>query len=394
MELPFIVGRPVTGRYFINRNEELTQMIGLLSAVKSGSSSNVVLIGLRRTGKTSLFENIRLKLLKDEKIVPILFNSFGISTKARFSRLFMEEVMQSYVEKTGDRLYGSRLTSFLKKGLEDLSKRLSEVDVSVAEYIRFHAKLKEPKVDEDELIEIAFNYPETLGRSKDVYFVIMIDEFQDTFKWGDEFLKDVRRIIESQKRVAYAFSGSATTVMKNLVYRKRSPFYRQLIEVGIGKLPERLASEFVMSRFKTVGMNLSKEGLDKLMEFSSYYPDYIQRLGLRLYMIGLANKKSSMTEKDVKEAYEEMIQQLDGEFGNYFVGFSDFEREVLIALAHGRTNPSSIAREIRKPLTSIPQIVTRLINHGIAEKFTKGHYRIADSVFSDWVRRRYPLIQW
>lgn len=219
----------------------------------------------------------------------------------------------------------------------------------------------------------------------------MIDEFQDVIKWGDDFLKTFRRIIERQKRVCYAFSGSATTVMRDLLYRKRSPFYRQLVEINVGKLPTQLAKDFVVSRFGKVGMKLSVNGLERLLEYSDSYPDYIQRLGLSLYMIGISQERSSLDEEDVKNAYGEMIQQLDGEFSNYFKGFTEFEREVLIALAHGRTNPSSIAREIRKPITSLPQIIARLIGHGIVEKFTKGHYRISDCVFSDWIIRRYPL---
>jgi hypothetical protein len=43
---PFVVGKPVTGEYFIDRLEELDQMVNLLSAVSSGASSNIALIGL------------------------------------------------------------------------------------------------------------------------------------------------------------------------------------------------------------------------------------------------------------------------------------------------------------------------------------------------------------
>lgn len=87
-----------------------------------------------------------------------------------------------------------------------------------------------------------------------------------------------------------------------------------------------------------------------------------------------------------------MIQQLDPEFSTYFKSFADFEKEVLIALAQGKTSPSSIAREIRKPLSSLPQILNRLMSHGIVEKYVEGRYRISDPVFSDWLARRYPLM--
>lgn len=390
--IPFVVGKPVTGEYFINRVDELTRMVNMLSAVSSGASSNVALIGLRRTGKTSLFENVRLRLMKLKQIVPVVFNCYGISTKTRFSRAFMQEVTKAYILKANDRLYKKRLVSFLKKGWQELSKYVSDVDVSIAEFAKFHVKLREAKVNEDELIEMALQYPEILAENKNVYFVVMIDEFQDTLKWGDDFLKNLRRIIESQDRVAYAFSGSVTTIMKDLLYRKRSPFYRQLVEIEVGKLPTRPAEKFVLSRFQKVGIRISKEGVNSLLEYSGSYPDYIQRLGLRLYQLGFSQGKSSLDEQDVENAYDEMIQQLDSEFSTYFKSFTDFEKEVLIALAHGKTNPSSVAREIRKPISSLPQILNRLMNHGVVEKYVEGRYRISDPVFSDWLAQRYPLM--
>jgi len=81
-----------------------------------------------------------------------------------------------------------------------------------------------------------------------------------------------------------------------------------------------------------------------------------------------------------------------GEFSTYFKSFTDFEKEVLIALAHGKTNPSSMAQETRKPISSLPQILHRLMSHGIVEKYLEGRYRISDPVFSDWLSQRYALI--
>ena len=388
--IPFIVGKPVTGEYFIDRIEELHQIINMLSAVSSGASSNIALIGLRRTGKTSLFENAKLRLADLENVVPVLVNCFGISTKARFSKMLMQEVAQAYIHKTEDHLHKDRLVSFLKKGFEEVSKQISDVDISVAEFAKFNVKLREPKADEDELIEMALRYPQTLAESKGVCFVIMIDEFQDTFKWGDDFLKSFRRIIESQKRVAYAFSGSVTTIMKDLLYRKRSPFYRQLVEIELGRLPVKSSGEFVVSRFQKAGMEISEEAVDVLIGYSGSYPDYIQRLGLRLFQRELAQGRSFLDKLDVEAAYNEMIQTLDGEFSTYFKCFTDFEKEALIALAHGKTSPSLMAQETRKPISSLPQILHRLINHGIVEKYIEGRYRISDPVFSDWLSRRYP----
>jgi uncharacterized protein len=388
---PFIVGKPVSGEYFIDRVEELEQMVSLLSAVSSGASSNIALIGLRRTGKTSLFENVRLRMINNQQVIPLVINCFGISTKARFAKMLMHEVTKAYISKAEKYPHKDKIISFFKKGFEELSKHIADVDISIAEFAKFSVKLREKQADEDELLEIALKYPETLAETKKVYFVIMVDEFQDTFKWADTFLKNLRRIIESQKKVAYAFSGSVTTLMKDLLYKRRSPFYRQLVEIELGRLPVEACSEFVKSRFGKAGVEISKQAVDRVIAYSGSYPDYIQRLGLKLFQLCLAQGKRSLDKQSVDEAYNEMIQTLDGEFSTYFKCFADLEKEVLIALAHGSTRPSSMAHETRKPISSLPQILTRLINHGIAEKYIQSRYRITDPVFSEWLSRRYPI---
>jgi predicted AAA+ superfamily ATPase len=51
---PFVVGKPVVGEYFVDREEEMRRLLDLTEGVEKGASSNTVLIGLRRTGKTSI----------------------------------------------------------------------------------------------------------------------------------------------------------------------------------------------------------------------------------------------------------------------------------------------------------------------------------------------------
>jgi hypothetical protein len=85
-----------------------------------------------------------------KQIVPVLVNCFGISTRIRFSKPFMQEITQAYILKayilkTEDRLHKERLVSFLKKGLPKLSKHISNVDMSIAELAKFNVKLREAK---------------------------------------------------------------------------------------------------------------------------------------------------------------------------------------------------------------------------------------------------------
>ena len=50
-ELPFIVGKPAIGDHFVDRKDEMGRLLKLVEGVQQRSSSNTVLVGLRRTEK-------------------------------------------------------------------------------------------------------------------------------------------------------------------------------------------------------------------------------------------------------------------------------------------------------------------------------------------------------
>jgi len=386
-EPPFIVGRPVRGEYFVDREEELRKLLALVEGVQKGASSNSALIGLRRTGKTSVLENLEVRLRPNAKLVPVIVNCYGIAAKSRLAKVLVDKTIESYVRKTGDKAYLKRLTKAIGEAAKSAIDRVSEV-----KFAEFSLKLRDKNTEEDSLIEEALQYVESLAQEKNVFFVVMLDEFQDVIRWGDDTLKRIRTVVQSQKRVCYVLAGSATSVMRNLVYDRRSPFYRQLVEIPIKKLDKTTASTFLKRRFALAKMRATDPVIEQITTLSDGYPDYVQRLGLELYLsIG---QGGSIAEEQVDRAYEDMIVSLDGEFENYFSNFSPLEREILVALATGKIQPSEVAREVRKPIFNISKTLTKLMNYGIIEKPMKGQYRITDPVFADWLNRRFgPIAQ-
>ena len=392
MEQPFVVGKPVTGKYFIDREKELKRLSAILSGTSKGDINNVILLGLRRTGKSSILLNIKDKFSKNKKIIPVIFDAYGISTKERFSRSFINKVLDSYVEETGNKAYKEKIKKLLSQKYDKIKNKLSNFDIVVSEFVTFHTKFRETIANEDELLEDALQYPEKLGNNKKITFVIMIDEFQELLKWGDEFLKMFRRLVQSQSHIAYVLSGSAPTVMKEMVYDSKSPFYKQLIEVHVTPLTEESVYSFIKNRLKTVKISIDNTSLQRIFELSRGFPDYVQRLGLQIYLNCFEKNKKSVKNDDVEKAYSEMIIQLDPDFNNIFKTFSDLEKEILIALSNNIESPSAIASEIRKPQSSLPKTLTRLINQDIVEKYREGKYRMMDAIFSDWLGRRFTNI--
>ena len=384
-EPPFIVGRPVTGEYFVDREDELRRLQTLVKGIQKGASSNSALIGLRRTGKTSILENLEILLKPNAKLIPVIANCYGIAAKSRLAKVLVDKTIESYVYKTGDSAFLKRITKAIGQAAKSAIGRISEV-----KFAEFSLKLQDKNTEEDSLIEEALQYIEALAQEKDVFFVVMLDEFQDVIRWGDDTLKRIRSVVQSQKRVCYVLAGSATSIMRNLVYDRRSPFYRQLVEIPIKKLDKSIATTFLKRRFECAEMEVADSVIAKIATLSDGYPDYMQRLGLELYL--LIGQGCMIAEDQVDKAYEDMVVSLDGEFDNYFRNFSPLEREILVALATGSIQPSEVARAVRKPIFNISKTLTTLMNYSIIEKPMKGQYRITDPVFADWLNRRFRAI--
>ncbi len=381
-EPPFIVGRPVTGEYFVDREDELHRLQTLVEGVQKGASSNIALIGLRRTGKTSILENLGVLLKPNTKLIPVTVNCYGIAAKSRLAKVLVDTTIESYVFKTGDNAFLTRI----KKAIGEF-KKSALAQISEVKFAEFSLKLQDRNTEEDILLEDALQYIEALALEKEVFFVVMLDEFQDVTRWGEDTLKRIRTVVQSQKRVCYVLSGSATSIMRDLVYKKRSPFYRQLVEIPIKKLDKVIAIAFLKRRFACVKMEATDAIVGKIATLSDGYPDYMQRLGLELYL--LIGPGHSIVEEKVDKAYEDMVVSLDGEFDDYFSNFSPLEREILVALAIGNIQPSEVARAVRKPIENISKTITKLMNYSVIEKPMKGQYRITDPVFADWLNRRF-----
>lgn len=217
----------------------------------------------------------------------------------------------------------------------------------------------------------------------------MIDEFQDVLAWGTPFLSMMRQAIQAQKSVTYIFSGSAPSVLGDMVHDPNAPFYRQLHDVRVTPLGEGEAGAFLRRRFAVVDIAPEQGAVDRIYELSGGFPDYVQRLAFASYMRCIEGDKSDVTAADIESAYPDMLAQIGRDLEAQFNMATPMERDVLIALAHSKDRAGALARAIRAPMSSIPRALDRLAAKDMVEKQPDHRYRIADNVFADWIAKRY-----
>lgn len=380
----FKFGKPVTGKYFVNRDKELKKLFDLAKNIKIGAEINVALIGLRRTGKTSLLKNLEKLLNKDKKIVPVFLDCYGIPSKTTFAKLVLEKIKNSYVEKTKDLGYRKRIASLIKRKTSEILSKVSSMEVSIANYLSIKLAFSEGVTEG--LWEKAFEYAEILAKNKDLYFIIILDEFPDiAIRWDEDFIKRFRTIVQQQSRVMYILSGSAVTYMIDLVNNTHSPLYRQLTPIRIEEMPKEIISKFVTKR-----LDINPRALDRYLELTGCFPDYVQRLG---HIIISKFGPKNITESKVEDAYLDMLSELDVEFaysleklnlksktyGDMIVSLSKFE------------SPAKIAENINVPQGFLPKYMNHLINIGIVRKIKRGKYKLTDPVFRDWVLKKFEF---
>jgi AAA+ ATPase superfamily predicted ATPase len=388
---PFVYGKPVTKPYFVDREKETELILDQIRSVKHGASTNLAVLGPRRVGKTSIIKNVMMEFEDDKEIIPIFIDCLSIPSMRRLSNVIAEDAKTSYIEKTGDTKYARKINEFIKKSVGEIISKVSELDVSISSYLSIKLSLQEAETDEDVVFENTLNYLEQLGKSKNVYFAVFLDEFSEIAeKWGDDFIKLFRTIVQQQTRTVYVLSSSAMTFMNNLVYSSRSPFYRQLKPISIGPLPQDVTKAYVTERFGLVEYSITNEALKLMLELTNCLPDYIQRMGDMLLDI---SEDRSINVGNVRQAYEDIFITLDPTFNLLFTKLSENSTtypDIVVASAKF-SKPSLIANDAGIPVTSLYYYMPYLINLGIIERVKKGQYQLIDPIFRDWIRNKFRL---
>lgn len=390
MERAFIYGKPVIGPYFTNREKEISLLLSQIESLKQGGSINIALLGQRRVGKTSLIKNTMLRFDNDAQVIPIFIDCMSMPSIRRLSMYIAESAKNNYSEKKKDTEYISGINHYLKKNLSDIFSRIPNIDVSITSYISLKLSLQEQK-DEQSIFEKSLNYLEQLAIQKDVYFVVFADEFSEiAMRWGDEFVRLLRTIIQQQTRVMYIFSSSAVTYMTDLVYNNKSPFYRQLKPVSIGPLPKKETKKFILQRLHVVNYTISDNALEKMIKITNGLPDYVQRLG---DIVLETSPNEEITEVDIENAYEEMFITLDAVFNLLFTKLTENSKvysDIVVSIAQYE-KAGQIANDIGVPVSSLYYYLPYLINLGIIEKVEKGKYKLVDPLFKQWIINKFRL---
>jgi len=316
----FIAGRPVSGKFFYGRKNEI-------ETITAGFGNNYAIIGIRRVGKTSLLIELE-EDFKKKGIIPIRINVQSVLpfTIENFLREWTLAVADGYAHASKNRQLLEKTKMFIKGRWDGFLEYVKGVHVKSHRHVLelWFEYEHDSEKSQTRLVKDVIEYPEKLARETGKKVVIMLDEFQDVQKLGTDFMKAFRSGIQETRNTSYIISGSAVGTMKHVLGSRKSPFFGMFLLQELGPLDEESARK-LLRRVNDFGVVLPKELEDEVIELTGCYPLYLQVMGkiitVRMIVLKRENARSAktthenvVTREDLKECWMQLFSELSFHF--------------------------------------------------------------------------------
>ena len=371
MRNPFVYGKRVSGQTFFDRAKVKLDIRNVLDG-----GSNVLLYGPRRYGKSSLMGEV-LSDIRAEGGFCAELNMMDIASLEDFVARFARVVYRELSPVSGAL---NLVAGFLKRmspsvGLDEDGRPELRISFSSG------------KATIDNLREVLM-LPERLCGDKR-RMVIAIDEFQEVAElgMGAQFERTMRSVVEKQKNVSYVFLGSKTHILERMFASKSRPFYHSAQKFLLLRPPEDESAAFLMDRFSSVSMKLSRSLAEKMVRMVDNVPYYLQALGSWTFNAVRSRDATDVADVDIEEGFESLYAAERILLEDVFRAHPETQRLLMRALAVEPACRFDEAYRVRHGLKSTSTVNTalrRLIADSTVEKSNVG-YRLGDPLLAHFL---------
>jgi AAA+ ATPase superfamily predicted ATPase len=376
MDNPFIFRAYKSKELFCDRQKELKELLdnGL-------SGADTTLIAQRRIGKTGLilrlFDEIRTEKLP---IVPIYADIFATRSLDDFIKTLSEAIMTAIPEKSS---IGKRFSKFIKA----LRPMITYDPLTAAPQIQLTLQSEDEK---KQTLKGLLTFLDNQGEK----VLLATDEFQQIREYPEENVEALlRTIIQKLNNVTFLYCGSKRHMMLNIFSDERNPFYRSTEFLTLQKLDRDVYSDFIEGHFKRAGIEIERETIDYILEWTRSHTYFTQRLCHTVFNMA----KDKVDLKLVKEAAAQILQSDSIVFGQYQQMLTAGQWNLLIAVAKEGTVSQITARSFLRKYhlgnpSSINRSVASLIEKNMLdETVVEGEtiYSLNDVFLSRWLEEKY-----
>ena len=368
MKNPFVFGKAVTGKNFIDREKELEE---LKTSLLSGQ--NVLLFSPRKMGKTSLILELFRRM---ENVTCIYIDMWRITSVHALSK----ELINSTIKSTYKSV--EKILAEINSLLRTVKPRiLIDTDGAIAVEI--------DRIEDEKSIAEAIDFPERVARKKNKRLIIAFDEFQEIENLdGIKMEKIMRSVIQHHENVSYIFAGSKYSLIRTIFGKRERPFYRFAKQMKLGSIDKDILVRFIIEKFRETGKNISKETAEWIVEICRSIPHNIQHL---CHEVWYETKEEADLDLAKEILYRKVIPSLDDGFQMIWNKIGSYEqRRLLIGLAKEK-NPKIYSKgfidkyDLKTP-SHVEKALKSLEENGLVDK-----NMIQDPFFEEWIRMKFVV---
>lgn len=385
------ISGPVTGKDFVNRKT-------MLDALRryAGDRQYCCLIGLRRTGKTSLMIKT-MEHLPPEWVSGYFNVQTSIAVPEQFAITYVGSILfwvlhrQGLVaETTQPHFYDLHYVQRQALLLEDRSVSRYLLDMADA--------LDRREVNYNQVLTQAFSFPQILSEAMNRPLALFIDEFQDVVQmdaYGLDSLKIFRSVTQMQTEVWYCLAGSSIYRLNQVVNSQDSPLFGQYKTFTVGHFGLDAAGELAAQQ---AGEPLPEPVLRLLYHFTGGFPFYLAVLAGTT--VAIARREGRPVDEETfilaiaeevatpggtiamhcREVFETRLLQATQ---------STVSRQIMHYLAHNQpAKAAAVGRAIGRSTDYARQILVRLVEGDLLH-VQKRRYAITDPILTFWLARSY-----
>lgn len=363
---PFQYGCVVTGDAFCPRP---VLQSALERNIRDGQ--NVVLVGERRMGKTSLVHAAAAGLGSWKMVYADLLN---VRTAADFCNRVATAVVR--LRRAGS--FARRAIGFLSR----LRPTFSFDAITGMPVVSVDAALAaDPRSMEDVAGMLG-----DLARKGRTF--VVFDEFQEIRKVSesDQLLAVLRSKIQMMPDTCFVFSGSVRADIADIFSNPDSPFYKSALTLTVGPVPDDDFAPFLVKRFSRGKRKISRAVLDSVFDFTNRVPGDVQQFCSALW--NATEPGRTIDESDIKRALSDIFAQESGSFEGQTEKLTRFQFKTLVAVArHGGKKVFSEEFLRRAELSSAAtaaRALKSLSSSGLLF-FHEGEYRFFNPFLRAWL---------
>ena len=350
---PFKFGVLVDDEFFTDRINELKEVLWTLN-----SENHLILISPRRFGKSSLVA----KAVKESGRPCISLNLQNILSVEDFASKLLRELFRIYPMERIKHL----MSHFRIIPTVSTNPITNGIDVSF-----------QPVMNSILLLEDAMALIEKVS-TEEKRLVVVLDEFQEVLNIRKGLDKQLRSIMQEQKKLNYILLGSQESMMTEIFERKKSPFYHFGKLMHLDKIPYEDFKEYITSRLPLNEPDMLNNIVERILSFTNLHPYYTQQLSAQVWeLVSYENLKEGI----VAEAINKIVRTHDLDFERIWMNFNRTDRFIMLSLSDG-ANPM----QNRKIATSTSfSAIKRLMKAGYVIRVND--YEIEDPFFKEWIIR-------